>query len=251
MFDSSSGLRQNARFLAYFQQDHGVTEHFLHHETRKDLELSATLGCHLCRLATNARWMPHAEFGHYDDEDDRNSSDDDKGEEREEGDYHNDDNDNEKRRDKQKGKEHIGAVKENRGAAIANPTGLMNPTEPDILDQINALITPFDSDYIGAPASEDNFWFIRDGKWENQNSKVKTPEDATRKESPAPERESLISGKDFKKLKSGIWCDIYVRWGQFSEYRMKFKEYGGPSGNQIADGFSVIRRRGELNRLGK
>jgi hypothetical protein len=221
------------------------------------LELSATLGCHLCCLATNARWMPHAELGHYDDEDsedDRNSSDDDKREETKGGDYHDDDDEedeDEQRRDKQKGKEHIEVVKKNGGAATANPTELMNPTEPDILDQINALITPFDSDYIGAPASEDDFWFIRDGKWENKNSKVKTPEDAKPKESPVPEEKSLISGKDFKKLKSGIWCDIYVRWGQFSEYRMTFKEYGGPSGNQIADGFSVIRRQGELNRSGK
>jgi hypothetical protein len=252
MFDSSSGLRQKARFLAYFQQEVGVTEHFLHHKTRNDLELSAALGCHLCSLATNARWSPNAEFGRYSDDDD-GDGDDDKGEElkEEEEDDHKDDDDDEKPRDKQKDKEHGEAGKKNPGVAIANPTELMNPTEPDVLDQIHALITPFDSDYIGTPASEEDFWFIREGKWENLNSKVTKPEDAKSKESPGPEAQSVIRGKDFKKLKSGVWCDIFIRWGPFSEYRMSFKEYGGPSGNQIADGFSVIRRQGELNRTGK
>jgi hypothetical protein len=217
-FPAFSGLRQESCLVGYSednQQGEGIAEHFVHHKTRKDLELSAKLGCHLCSLAANAKWNLYAEIT-LDDHDDSE----------------------EEQQDKKHDEEHCEAI-------------VARPTPPNVFDWLHATITPFDSDYPGTPASErpESSFFIFNGEGtSNENTfEVVEPGHTEAVEIPGlEESQSVIRGKELKKLKSGILCEIFARHGHGSDYSMTFKEYV-PFNNKSASGFSILRRPGEVN----
>lgn len=208
-FPACSGLRQEACLVGYSEdnrQGDGIAEHFIHHKTRKDLELSATLGCHLCSLAANARWHLYAEIILDDDDDDEEQQD----------------------------------KKEDEEESVVS-----DPTPPNLVDWIHATITPFAPDYTSTSASErprPSFCIISE-----EGIEVEELDDTKAEESPVlDERQSVIRGKELRKLKSGIWCDIFARHGHGSDYSMDFKEYV-PYNNKSASDFSIVRRPGEAN----
>jgi hypothetical protein len=179
-FPASSGLRQEACLVGYSednQEGDGIAEHFIHHKTRKDLELSAALGCHLCSLAANARWHLYAETILDDDDDEEQDNREDE----------------EHREDSRKEPD-----------AVA-----IDPTPPNVFDWIQATITPFDPDYTANPAIErlgPGFFIISGEKTSNENNvEVEELGDTEAEKSPRlGECQSIIKGKELKKLKSGI-----------------------------------------------
>lgn len=189
-FPAFSGLRQESCLLGYSednQQGDGIGEHFIHHKTRKDLELSAKIGCHLCSLAANASWIPYLEII-LDDGDDSE----------------------EEQQDKKQDEEHCEAIRKKPEAAVALPT------PPDWFDWFHAIITPFDSDYPGTPASErpgPSFFTLSEEGTSNENTiEAEEPDHTKAEEIPGlAESQSVIRRKELKKLKSGIWCEIFAR----------------------------------------
>lgn len=211
-FPACSGLRQEACLVGHSednrQGDDGIVEHFIHHKTRKDLELSATLGCHLCSLAANARWHLYAEISPDDDDDD-----------------------DEEQQDKKEDEEH-------REAGTKKPESVVSdPTPPNLFDWVHATITPFDPDYTGTPASKRRFFVISEEGIEVEELDKKSP--------VLDECQSDIRGKELRKLKSGIWCDIFARHDYRSDHSMTFKEYV-PYNNKCASDLSIVRRPGEI-----
>lgn len=216
----SNGLKQEAFLLGYKEDDQGgvgISELFIHHKTKRDLELSAALGCHLCALAVGARWNLYAEII-LDELDDSE----------------------EEQEDKRKEEELDEAI--------------CDPTPPNVIDWAQATITPLDPDYTGPLASEDSrcgFYFSNGGWTPNANN----AEGEGRGNNEAERingleiRETAISAEEVKKLKTGIWCEIFARDGKKWDHVLSFTEYV-PYNNKSSSGLSILRHPGELTPVG-
>ena len=247
LFGKDTRLRQEARYVADREGHNDSSEIYLHHETRKDLEKSAALGCHLCSLAANAVWMKTFELGG-------------------------------RKRREQDGEKGVG---EGEGAKPTqeddgNPESrnedveILRPDSPDVVDWHHTNIDPYDPDYVGEQVKGALGYTIKGGKW--QPCVVDNEETTVAHESPAFKARAGLrkavnklksrnwrnifvrpdqSEEDFAvksptelaeavyKLRSGIWCEISIRHGQ-SECRMIFKEYITPGYYKATD-FTVVR----------
>jgi hypothetical protein len=243
-FGGGTGLRQEARFVAQYENFDGDAELCLHHETRKDLEKSAALGCRLCSLAANSTWNLNIEIGGYrtrrDEEDAEGDGEEEDGKPAQEDDGY------PQNRDEEDGEE--GDGKEEDGKPAQGDDGypqnhdedFAHPNSPEQLDEYHAQISPFDSDYEGERVEGAFAWTLKDGKWQFFGGR-RYDEETTESEGSSASKAQAELRRAVDKLKLGIWCNIFVRRGPKSECRIVFKEYNSPCGGEIADHFTVVK----------